>query len=128
MWLDEMTRSDIANAARAVARHSHNPCERHWKAVIKIPTYVNLTRDLSIMYTKGEELLLSVDTDADCASKETDRRSILGAAVMLGNAAMYATSRTQDCETLSTTKAEYVALAEGGKEGVFFRSVMSSFM
>ena len=34
MWLAGMTRPDIAKAARAVARHSHNPCERHWKAAV----------------------------------------------------------------------------------------------
>ena len=53
------------------------------------------------------------------ASKDTDRRSISGVAVMLGNAAVYATSRTQHYVTLSTTEAEYVALAEGVKEGMF---------
>ena len=40
---------------------------------------------------------------------------------------MYATSRTQHYVTLSTTEAEYVALADGGKEGIFVRSV-TSFM
>ena len=44
---------------------------------------------------------------------------------MLGNAAVYATSRTQHCVTLSTKEAEYVALAQGAKEGIFVRSVMS---
>ena len=44
---------------------------------------------------------------------------------MLGNAAVYATSHTQHCVTLSTTEAEYVALAEGAMEGMFVRSVMS---
>ena len=112
-----MTRPDIANAARAVARYSHNPCERHWKAAVKILASLNSTRDLGITYKKGEELTLSVYTDADYASKETDRRSISGVAVMLGNAAVYA--------TLSTTEAEYVALVEGAKEGMFVRSVMS---
>ena len=106
MWLAGMTRPDIANAARAVARHSHNPCERHWKAAVKILAYLNSTRDLGITYKKGEELTLSVYTDADYASKETGRRSISGVAVMLGNAAVYATSRTQHCVTLSTTEAE----------------------
>ena len=38
---------------------------------------------------------------------------------------MYATSRTQHCVTLSTTEAEYVALAKGAKEGMFVRWVMS---
>ena len=118
MWLAGMTRLDIGNAARAVARHSHNPCERHWKAVVNILAYLNSTRDLGITYKKGEELSLSVYTDADYASKETDRRSISGVTVMLRNAAVYATRRTQHCLTLSTTEAEYVALAEETKEGM----------
>ena len=29
MWLTCMTKPDLAHTARAVARHSHNPCERH---------------------------------------------------------------------------------------------------
>ena len=44
---------------------------------------------------------------------------------MLGSAAVYATSRTQHFVTLSTTEAEYVALADGAMERMFVRSVMS---
>ena len=44
---------------------------------------------------------------------------------MLENAAVYATSRTQHCVTLSTAEAEYVALVEGAKEGMLVTSVMS---
>ena len=36
MWPSTMTRPDISNAVRAVARHSHNPTDRRWKAVLKI--------------------------------------------------------------------------------------------
>ena len=36
MWLPTMTRLDISNAVRAVARHYHNPTDRRWKAVLKI--------------------------------------------------------------------------------------------
>ena len=36
------------------------------------------------------------------------------------------TIRTQHCVTMSTIEAEYVALAEGVKKGMFVRSVMSS--
>ena len=68
---------------------------------------------------------MSVYTDADYANKETDRRSISGVAVMLENAAVYATSPTQHCVTLSAAEAEYVALAEGAKESMFVRSAMS---
>ena len=119
MWLAGMTRPDIANAVRAMARHSYNPCERHWKAAMKTLAYLNSTSNLGITYPKGEQLSLSVYTDAEYASKETDGRLISGVAVMLGDAAVYATSRTQHCVTLSTAEAEYVALAEGVKKRIF---------
>ena len=82
MWPAGMTRPDIANAARAVARHSHSPCERHWKAAVKILAYLNSTRNLGITYKKTEELSLSVYKDADYDSKEIGRRSISGVAAM----------------------------------------------
>ena len=115
VWLAGINKTGHRNAARAVAHHSHNPCERHWKVSIKILAYLNLTRDIGMTYMKGEELSLSVYTGADYASKEKGRRSISGVVAMLGNAAVYATSRTQHCVTLSTTEAEYVALAEGAR-------------
>ena len=43
---------------------------------------------------------------------------------MLGNAAVYATSRTERSVTLSTIEAEYAALADGAKKGMFVRWVM----
>ena len=82
MWPAGMTRPDIPNAATTVTRHSHNPCERHWKAAVKILAYLNSTRNLGITYTKAEEISLSVYKDADYDSKEIGRRSISGAAAM----------------------------------------------
>ena len=43
---------------------------------------------------------------------------------MLEGAALYATSCTQHCVTLSISEAEYVAMAEGAKEGLFVRLVL----
>ena len=40
MWLARKTRPNIADASRAVARYSHNPCERHWVTVEKILAYL----------------------------------------------------------------------------------------
>ena len=53
MWLVTMTRPDIANAVRAVARHSHNPTERHWKAVLRIIGYLLGSKDLGITFQRG---------------------------------------------------------------------------
>ena len=57
------------------------------------------------------------------ASKAADRRSVSGGLVMCGGACVSWFSRTQKCVTLSTTEAEYVALADVMKEVLFLRQV-----
>ena len=79
-----MTRPDIANAVRAVARQAHDPAERHWRAVRKIIAYLNKTKDLGLVFVKDGDRKLSVYVDADYANKDNDRRSVSGVAVMVG--------------------------------------------
>ena len=52
MWLVVMSRPDIANAVRAVARHSHDPTARHWKAVLLIIEYLVGTKDLGLTFER----------------------------------------------------------------------------
>ena len=66
-----------------------------------------------------------MDADADYASKATDRRSVSCAVVTCGGAPVAWLSRTQKCVTLSTTKAECVAMGDGVKEALFVRGVLS---
>ena len=47
LWTSGMTRPDIASVVRAVGRHTHNPTERHFKAVGKI---VKATKDLGVVF------------------------------------------------------------------------------
>ena len=88
MWLSTMTRPDIANAVRAVARHSHNPTDRHWKAVPKMVAYLHGTRGMGLAFMRGLGLDLTAYSDADYADKSNDRRSVSGTAVTLGGAAV----------------------------------------
>ena len=53
MWLSTMTRPDITNAVRAVARYAHEPTERLWQAIMKILSHLNGTRSLDITYVRG---------------------------------------------------------------------------
>ncbi|CAM9586154.1 unnamed protein product, partial [Sphacelaria rigidula] len=121
MWLAGVTRPDMANAARDLARQSHDSRERHWRGVLKALAYLNTPRNYGLTLSSGESRL-TLYCDADYAKKDTDRRSVSGVAVMYGGIAVSSTSRTQHCVTLSTTKAEYVAMAEGAKECMFVRS------
>ena len=59
MWLSIMTRLDISNAVRAVARHFHNPNDRHRKAVMKIIAYLSGTRGMGLTNVRGSGLDLT---------------------------------------------------------------------
>ena len=98
MWLLITARSDISNAVGAVARHSHNPTERPWKAVLKSLACLHGTGFLRLMFVRG---------------------SVSGVIITLRGAAVRWASSTQICVTFSTTEAEYVALGEEVKKTLF---------
>ena len=119
-----MTRPDIANAVRAVARQAHDPAEGHWRAVRKIIAYKNKTKDLGLVFVKDGDRKLSVYVDADYANKNNDRRSVSRVAVMVGDTFVNASSTTQYCVTLSSSEAEYVAMAQVAKTALFTKAVL----
>ena len=53
MWLLTISRPDISNAVRAVARHSHNPTDRHRKTVLKIMACLHGTRGMGLTFYEG---------------------------------------------------------------------------
>ena len=103
------------NAVGVVARHSHNPGEEHWNAVLKMLSYLRGTKGRGLTFTRGQGLGVSVYIDADYAKKAKDRRSISGAAVMCRGVCVCWKSTTQGCVTSSTTEAEPVACGDGIK-------------
>ena len=106
---------------RAIARYVNQTREVHWRTAISILEHDFSTSDFSITFQKGGGLELVAFADADYASKATDRRSVSGGAIMCAGACVCSFSRTQKCATLSTTEAEYVALADTIKETMFLR-------
>ena len=110
LWLSNMTRRDIANAVRVVARHGHNPGEEHWNAVLKILSYLRGTKRRGLTFTRGQGLGVSEYEDDDYAQKANDRRLVSGAAVMCGGACVYVGSQRRERASLRLLrKAEYVA-------------------
>ncbi|CAB1114007.1 unnamed protein product [Ectocarpus sp. CCAP 1310/34] len=123
MWLATQTRPDIANALRAVARYCASPKMVRWKAALGILGYVRRTSWMGITFERGvlTGMSMKVFVDADNASKAADRRSVSGGLVMCVCGDVTWFSRTQKCVTLSTTEAEYVAIADVLKEVLFLR-------
>ena len=79
--------------------------------------------------SKLEDVRLEYDletyVDADYAHKAEDRRSVSGVVVCCGGTLVSWSSRIQKCVTLSTTEAEYVAMADGVKEALYVRGVLA---
>lgn len=119
-WGDK---ADSDKAAHDVARQSHDSCGRHWRGVLKILAYLDSTSSYGLISSPGERVL-SVYCDADYAKRETDT-ILSGAAVISGGIAISSTSWTKHCVTVSTTEAENEAMAEGAKECMFVRLVLS---
>ena len=129
MWLANQTRPDILNAVRAVSRYSQAPKLVHWKAALHILMYVKGTSGYGITFQRDSQgpARLEVYSDSDFASRETSRRSVSGVVVMCAGACVSFLSRTQQCVTLSSCEAEYVAMALGFKEGIFLRFLWQFF-
>ena len=71
----------------------------------------------------GSGVDLEFYVDSDFASRDTNRRSVPGGVVMYAGVYVSFFSRTQKIVTLSSTEAEYVALATGIKETIFFKGI-----
>ena len=121
---DDAIGYSIASAVMAVVQHTHNPAARHWKAVRKINASLRATKDLGVVFRRGGDLKLSFFADADYADRCNDGRSVSGVTVILGNTAVSTSSTTQHCVTLSTSEAEYAAMAHGAKTALAMKAVL----
>ncbi|CAG7731317.1 unnamed protein product, partial [Allacma fusca] len=105
--------------------------EQHWKAAKQVLRYLKRTADLGITYNKLEsqnedaEVFLTCYTDSDYAGDKVQRKSTSGVVVLLNNAIVSWSSQKQSCIALSSTEAEYVAVASGAREVVWLRSCLS---
>ena len=60
MWLAILTRPDISNAVRSVAKHCSTPKAIHWKAALGILACINGTSGFGIRYQRGPSVGISL--------------------------------------------------------------------
>ena len=110
-----------------VARHSHEPKKRDWKAAQKILNYLLETAHLTLKYKRDstvDDVGTLVYVDADFASNATDRRSVWGALVIVAACLVAWLSWTQKCVSQSTSEVEYLAMGDGVKESLFVNGML----
>ena len=120
MYAMVCTRPDIAHAVGIVSRFLSNPGKKHWEAVKWILRYLKGTSKTCLCYG-GADPVWEGYTDSDMAGDLDGRKSTTGFLYTFAGGAVSWQSRLQRCVALSTTEAEYIAIAEGGKEMLWLK-------
>jgi hypothetical protein len=123
LYLVTGTRPDIAVAVGAVSRFLENPGEEHWVAVKRIMRYLKETINYTLTINPKSLELIGY-CDADWAGDPDTRRSTTGYIFRLGGAPICWRSKRQQTVALSTSEAEYMALASASQIAVWLRRLL----
>lgn len=109
------TRPDLSAAVNFCSRRQVKvvkPTERLWQILKRILRYIKGTIDYELVYKQENEATLIGFADADWAGDVSDRKPISGFLFQVfGNTVCWNTKK-QTTVAISSTEAEYVALAE----------------
>lgn len=115
MYATTTTRPDLCATVNLLSRHQSHFTEKLWKGLKRVLRYIKGTLDLCLIFRKNKAPVMSCYADANFGS-EADRKSTSGYLIhVYGNPVLWATRR-QNCVALSSTEAEYVALAHAATE------------
>lgn len=111
MYLMLCTRPDISYAVGYLSRFQSCSTDAHWEYLKRILRYLQLTKEMKLVFgnNKNDEIIGYVDSD--WASDKTDRKSTTGYVLKLYGSTILWGSKKQNCVSLSSTEAEYIALS-----------------
>ncbi|KAJ9543634.1 hypothetical protein OSB04_023341 [Centaurea solstitialis] len=121
------SRPDIMFSTCLCARYQSKPKVSHLKAVKRIFRYLKGTINLGLWYPKGSGYELTGYTDADHGGCKLDRKSTTGHIQFLGDKLVSWASKKQNCVSLSTAEAEYVAAASCCSQIIWMRTQLRDY-
>jgi hypothetical protein len=123
LWIAQCTRPDVSFAVNKLSQFLRDPSASHWSAAVKILNYLASTKSLRLQL--GGPLTCAGYSDADWVEDCQDHRSTLAYTYWFGDGAISWKSRKQATVSLSSTEAEYKALADSCKEGLWLRKILT---
>jgi hypothetical protein len=118
-----------ANAARELSKHFQKPVQEHWKELERFVGYLKDNQEnIKITYRKPRELRPMAMVDSNYATNTDDRRSVTGAIFTVGGTITNWLSKTQGSVTLSSSEAEYVAIAAAAQEVRFTQQLLEEIL
>lgn len=119
------TRPDIAYAVQTLSKFTSNPGPQHWTVLKRVLRYLIGTCDYVIRYGLTPEpdlpMIFTTYCDADHTADTDDRKSISGYTVLVGGGAVAWSSKKQTTVALSSTEAEYSAIAHATRQIIWLR-------
>ena len=122
MYAALCTRPDILYPVRYLCEFQSNPSEEHWKCLKRILRYIKGTLDKKLVFKDSKEIMY-VFSDSDYANNLNDRKSVSGYSIEVFGCLVSWSSKKQNCVTLSSTEAEYVALCHSVTEALWISYV-----
>ncbi|KAL0448235.1 UNVERIFIED_CONTAM: Retrovirus-related Pol polyprotein from transposon TNT 1-94 [Sesamum latifolium] len=117
MYAMVCTRPDLAHAVSQVCKYMSKPGRHNWEAVKWIFIYLMGIVGHGVVFgSQQNDPLVVGHVDSDYADDLDDRRSTTGYVFTLGGGPICWKSTAQSIVALSTTEAEYMAIAEATKE------------
>jgi len=121
------SRPDIVLSVGVCARYQAAPKESHLMAVKRIFRYLVHTPNFGLWYPRDSPFSLCGYTDSDWAGDKDDRKSTSGGCQFLGRSLVCWSSKKQNCISLSTAEAEYVAAASGCTQLLWMRQTLKEY-
>ncbi|XP_026429163.1 uncharacterized protein LOC113325157 [Papaver somniferum] len=116
-----ITRPDISHAVHIVSQFMSAPRSTHYAAVLRILRYIKGSLHQGLCFSSKSDLTLQAYSDSDWAGDITDRKSITGYCVFLGDSLISWRSKKQSVVSRSSAEAEYRALAHTTSELIWLR-------
>ena len=127
LYIAKQTRPDILATVSKLSRFLETPGKAHWVAAKRVLRYLKSTKNLELTFVRDEMgILLRGACDSHWASDVDDRRSTSGFAFILqtNGGAVSWSSKKQQTAAISTSEAEYQAMALAVQETLYLRSLL----
>lgn len=120
------SRPDLAHAISIIRRFMGDLGSAHWEAVKWTLRYLNGSLNAGLRYKKTtHEAAITGYVDADFVGNVGTRKSLTGYVFTLFGTTISWKENQQSVVALSTTEAEYMALAEGVKEAIWLKGMVN---
>lgn len=128
-FLSVQTRPDIGFSVGYLARFNSRHNKTHWSAVKHLLRYIKATSHYGITFGGGEtDKIIEGFAEADYAGDSDTRRSTTGFVFFVFGSLVSWRSRRQPSVTLSTTEAEYMAIGDCAKHGLWLCRLLEHFI